>query len=150
MTMIKILLAILTLTFLTSCATYSEEEKQNFDQQIQNYLDEKGVECERSDSGLYFKIIEKGEGKKIKYSDQISFKYRGELLNGRVFDDKKEPIDFYVKQLISCWKEVLLELNEGGKVFLVSPPQLGYGDHKLDDIPQNSVLVFNMEVVEVK
>ncbi len=148
--MLKIITSLLLLGFLTSCATYSEEDKGSFDQQIQDYLTEKGMDCEKSESGLYYKIIEQGEGRKIKYSDQVSFKYRGELLNGRVFDDKKEPVDFYVKQLISCWKEVLLEINEGGKVFLVSPPQLGYGDHKLDDIPQNSILVFTLEVVEVK
>lgn len=148
--MLKIITPLLFLALLSSCATYSDDDKQSFDDQIQQYLEEKGIDCEKSESGLYFKIIEKGNGRPIKYSDQISFKYRGELLNGRVFDDKKEPVDFYVKQLISCWKEVLLEINEGGKVFLVSPPQLGYGDHKLDDIPQNSILVFTMEVVKVK
>ncbi len=148
--MLKIITSLLLFGFLTSCATYSEEEVKSFDQQIQDYLAEKNIDCERSDSGLYFKIIEKGEGREIKFSDKVSFKYKGELLNGRVFDDKKEPVDFYVKQLIACWKEVLMEINEGGKVFLVSPPQLGYGDHKLNDIPQNSILVFEMEVVEVK
>ncbi len=146
----KILLFFFSSLILSSCATYSEEELQSFDQQIQEYLSKKGIECKKSESGLYYKIIEPGEGRKIKYSDKISFKYRGELLDGRVFDDKKEPVEFYVKQLIACWKEVLLEINEGGKVFLVSPPQLGYGDHKLDDIPQNSILVFEMEVVELK
>lgn len=148
--MLKIITSLLLFGFLTSCATYSEEEVKSFDQQIQDYLAEKNIDCERSDSGLYFKIIEKGKGREIKFSDKVSFKYKGELLNGRVFDDKKEPVEFYVKQLIACWKEVLMEINEGGKVFLVSPPQLGYGDHKLNDIPQNSILVFEMEVVEVK
>ncbi len=148
--MLKIITPLLLLLFLSSCATYSEEEIQSFDKQIQEYLDEKKINCEKSDSGLYFKVIKKGDGRKIKYTDEVSFKYRGELLNGRVFDDKKEPVTFYVTQLIACWKEVLLEINEGGKVFLVSPPQLGYGDHKLNDIPQNSILVFEMEVVEVK
>jgi len=148
--MLKIITSLLFLALLSSCATYSEEEIKSFDEQIQTYLSEKGIDCEKSESGLYFKILKQGNGKKIQYTDRISFKYRGELLNGRVFDDKKEPIEFNMSQLIACWKEVLLEINEGGEVFLVSPPQLGYGDHKLDDIPQNSILVFTMEVVKVK
>ncbi|HIP31383.1 MAG TPA: hypothetical protein EYG86_01335 [Crocinitomicaceae bacterium] len=147
----KYLIILLSLLIFTSCATYSDEELQSFDQQIQDYLSKKGIsDYQKSESGLYYKIMEQGEGKKVQYKDVISFKYRGELLNGLVFDEKKQPIDFELKELIACWKEVILELNEGGKAFLVSPPQLGYGDHKLDDIPQSSILVFNLEVVEVK
>jgi FKBP-type peptidyl-prolyl cis-trans isomerase len=55
-----------------------------------------------------------------------------------------------VKDLIGAWKEIMLELKPGAKAFLVAPPSLGYGDRQLDDIPANSILVFNMEVVGVK
>lgn len=142
-------LFILLLT-ISSCSTYSEEELLGFDQQINEYLTEKNIECEKSGSGLHYKIIEQGEGKKIKYKDVVSFKYRGELLNGLVFDEQKEPVEFKLEQLIACWKEIILELNVGGKAFIVSPPQLGYGDHDLEDIPENSILAFDIEVVEVK
>ena len=146
----KYIIILLTLAFLSSCATYSEEELNGFDKEIQNYLKEKKIDCKKSESGLYYNIIEQGEGKKVQYKDVVSFTYRGELLNGIVFDEKKKPVDFEVGQLISCWKEIILELNEGGKAFIVSPPQLGYGDHDLEDIPKNSILVFNLEVVETK
>ncbi|MBL1279770.1 MAG: FKBP-type peptidyl-prolyl cis-trans isomerase [Fluviicola sp.] len=146
----KYLLLILTVAFLASCSTYSDDEKGSFDEKIQSYLSEKGIDAEKSSSGVYYKIIEQGEGKKVKFKDVISFKYRGELLNGVVFDEKKEPIDYQLNQLIACWKEVILQLNEGGKAFLISPPQQAYGNHELEDIPQNSILVFNLEVVEVK
>lgn len=146
----KYIFAILTLVIFSSCSTYSDKEINEFDSEILAYINEKGIECERSESGVYYKIIEKGDGKKVQFKDIISFKYRGELLNGLVFDESKEPVDFKLSQLIACWKEVLLELNEGGKAFLVSPPQAGYGNHELEDIPKNSILSFELEVVEVK
>lgn len=146
----KYIFALLTLVIFSSCSTYSDKEINEFDTEIQAYINEKGIECERSESGVYYKIIEKGDGKKVQFKDIISFKYRGELLNGLVFDESKEPVDFKLSQLIACWKEVLLELNEGGKAFLVSPPQAGYGNHELEDIPKNSILSFELEVVEVK
>lgn len=136
---------------LASCGdTYSEEDKSNFDQQIEAYLAEKGIECERSPSGMYYKILEEGEGRDIIYKDLVQFKYKGEFLDGKVFDERTEPIEFHVRQLIGAWKEIMLEMKKGGKAFLVAPPHLGYGTHELEAIPPHSILVFNMEVTEVK
>lgn len=132
------------------CATYSEDEKSNFDQQIETYLSENKQTCKRSQSGLYYKIIEQGSGRKIKYGDRISFTYKGELLDGTVFDKQDEPVEFDVDILIAAWKETMLMLNEGGKAYIISPPQLGYGTHELDDIPPNSILVYTMKVETVK
>jgi FKBP-type peptidyl-prolyl cis-trans isomerase FkpA len=140
---------ILMLT-LISCKTYSDEDKSQFDQQIRDYLKKEKIDCERSSSGLYYKIIEEGEGEFIRYSDIVSFTYKGTLLNGKVFDEQTEPVEFEVRQLIAAWKEIMLELKPGGKAFLVAPPQLGYGEHKLDDIPQHSILVFELEVKNVR
>lgn len=147
----KFLVVLLAFLTLTSCGpTYSEEEKSNFDTEIEAYLKKNNIKCERSSSGLYFKIIEQGTGRKIKYGDRVSFTYKGELLDGTVFDKQTKPIEFDVDVLIAAWKETMLMLNEGGKAYLVTPPHLGYGTHELDDIPANSILVFTMEVVEVK
>jgi len=141
----------LLLVALSACKTYSDDDLNEFDKKIQTYLKEEKIECEKSSSGMYFKIIEQGEGKKIQFTDRVVFKYKGELLDGTVFDDQREePVEFDVKDLIGAWKEIMLDLNEGGKAYLVAPPNLGYGTHDLEDIPKNSILVFNMEVVEVK
>jgi FKBP-type peptidyl-prolyl cis-trans isomerase len=136
---------------LSACSTYSEDDLKGFDEKIQDYLKTEKIECEKSSSGMYFKILEQGEGRKIQFTDRVVFKYKGELLDGTVFDDQREEaVEFDVKDLIGAWKEIMLDLNEGGKAYLVAPPNLGYGTHDLDDIPKNSILVFNMEVVEVK
>lgn len=133
------------------CKTYSDDDKKGFDQQIKDYLKQENIDCERSESGLYYNIIEPGEGELIQYKDLVSFTYKGTLLDGTVFDEQlEEPVEFKVNELIGAWKEIMLQLRKGGKAFLVAPPQIGYGDHQLNDIPQNSILVFEMEVVDVK
>lgn len=134
---------------ISSCTTYNDDQKNEFDDTIKAYLKKKKIECQRSSSGLYYKIIEPGEGELIKLKDEVSFTYKGTLLNGKVVDEQKEAVSFQVQQLIGGWKEVMLYLRPGGKAFLVCPPQLGYGEHKLEAIPPNSILVFELEVKSV-
>ena len=139
------------LTLLIGCKTYNEDDKKSFDEQIKSYLEKKNVKCKRNSSGLYYKILEPGTGDFIKFTDVVSFKYKGYFMNGTVFDEQaKKPVEYEVGQLIGAWKEIMLLLKPGGKAFLVAPPSLGYGDRDLEDIPPHSILVFEMEVVSVK
>lgn len=135
---------------LFSCSTYSDDELNDFDKNISDYLTEKDIKCERSESGLYFNILEEGEGDYIQFRDRVSFTYKGEFLDGKVFDESGDTLSYKVSELIGAWKEIMLQLKNGGEAFLVAPPQLGYGTHNLDDIPANSVLVFNMKVIDVE
>lgn len=137
------------LVITSSCKTYSDDDLKVFDKEIETYIKSKNLDLKRSESGLYFTIIEEGEGDEILYSNNVSFTYKGTLLNGNVFDEQKEPVSFKVNQLIGAWKEIMLDLKKGGKAFLIAPPQLGYGDRELDKIPANSILVFEMEVTDV-
>lgn len=146
----KLLLALFTVLALASCSTYSDNDLDSFDQEIQNYLKEEGISCEKSESGLYYKVIEEGSGEYIQYKDIVQFTYKGNLLNGDVFDEQTEAVEYPVGQLIGAWKEIMLQLKKGSKAYLVTPPQLGYGTNNLEDIPQNSILVFELEIVDVK
>lgn len=147
----KILFFICLAFIFAACKTYSEDDKLTFDQKISNYLKKSKVKYTKSDSGLYYFIENQGEGEFIKPTDEVSFTYIGRLLNGNVFDGKntKNPVTFKVTELIMGWQEAMLYLKKGAKVKLVVPPQLGYGDYDLDDIPPNSVLLFDIEVKEV-
>ncbi|MCR9173101.1 MAG: FKBP-type peptidyl-prolyl cis-trans isomerase [bacterium] len=148
--MIRIVVISLLGLLLFSCGeTYSKEERNEFDERIERYLKKKKIKCTRSSSGLYYKILNPGEGDLIKLKDRVSFTYKGTFLSGKVFDEQIEPVEFDVQTLIGAWKEVMLHLRPGGKAFLVTPPQLGYGEHDLDDIPPNSILVFELEVKSV-
>jgi FKBP-type peptidyl-prolyl cis-trans isomerase FkpA len=136
---------------LFSCKTYSDDDKNKFDTTIQKYIRQKKIEgYTKSPSGLYYVIKASGQGRFIRYTDSVTFRYRGSLLNGKVFDDVKKPVSFPVRELIGAWKEVMLELKAGSKVWMITPPQLAYGEYKLIDIPQHSILVFEMEIIEAK
>lgn len=144
-----ILLTIISLS-IGACSTYSEDEMSEFDTKITAYLEKKGIKCKKSDSGLFYNIIEEGEGEYIRFKDVVTFTYTGKLLNGELFDNQQEPVEFSVDKLIGAWKEIMLQTKKGSKVFLAAPPQLGYGSNNLDDIPANSVLIYEMEIIDVQ
>ncbi len=148
----KIIFALFSLSLvLSSCmATYSETDKTEFDKQIKKFLKDKNKSCERTDSGLYYEIIEEGEGDYIGFQDIVNFKYKGTFLDGSVFDEQKEPVQYKVSALIGGWKEAMMMMKPNSKAFIVVPPHLGYGDKSLSDIPPHSILVFELEVTDVQ
>ena len=133
-----------------ACQTYSEQDKITFDKEIQSYLKENGLKLEKTSSGLYRKIMSKNEGKLIQYTDSVSISYKGKLLNGKIIDNQVKPKTFSVNELIAGWKEALLSSRKNDEIVMVVPPHLGYGDRVLTDIPVNSILYFEMKVVDVK
>lgn len=135
---------------LTSCSTYSDQEIQDFDSKISSHIKKNKLKFIKSSSGLYYHLKKNGEGKFILYTDSVSITYSGFLLNGKRFDNQKNPITFAVRDLIAGWKEVLLLCRKGSEVKMILPPTIAYGDNSLDDIPQNSILKFDMKVWEVK
>lgn len=133
-----------------SCSTYSEQEIQDFDSEISSYIKRNKLKFIKSSSGLYYHLKKNGEGKFIQYTDSISITYTGFLLNGKCIDFQKVPVKFAVRDLIAGWKEVLIMCKKGSEVQMILPPSIAYGDHKLDNIPQNSILKFDMKVWDVK
>jgi FKBP-type peptidyl-prolyl cis-trans isomerase FkpA len=133
-----------------SCSTYSEQEIQDFDSQISAYIKKNNVRFDKSSSGLRYFISKNGEGKFIQYTDSVSITYSGFLLNGKQFDYQRNSITFAVRDLIAGWKEVLLLCQKGSEIKMILPPNIAYGNNILDDIPQNSILKFDMKVWDVK
>ena len=111
---------------------------------------------EKTESGLRYKIIQEGDGKKASKGDMVSVHYKGQLLDGTVFDSsykRKEPIDFTigVGQVISGWDEGIQLLKVGDKARLVIPSNLAYGSQGAGGvIPPNAPLLFDVELVNVK
>lgn len=144
-------LLFLLLMGLNACQTYSEQDKKGFETKIQQYLRQKRISnYTKTESGLYYVIKDTGSGEWIRYTDSVSFTYKAWLLNGKMVDNQKDTLSFPLRKLIGAWKEVMLELKPGAHVYFVAPPQLCYGEHKLTDIPQHSVLVFDMHIHGVK
>lgn len=146
----KIILPFLIVSLLSACSTYSDSNLKQFDSEIKSYIKKNNLKMKRSETGLYYSIINEGEGEPIKYNDIVSFKYTGKLLNGEVFDKSSGAIELKVSTLIGAWKEIMTVLKPGGKATLITPPQLGYGDKDLEKIPANSCLYFDIEVLSVE
>ncbi|WP_373767398.1 FKBP-type peptidyl-prolyl cis-trans isomerase [Glaesserella sp.] len=114
---------------------------------------EKKSGVKKTASGLLYKIEKAGEGKSPEASDTVKVHYKGTLPDGTVFDssyDRGEPIEFQLNQLIPGWVEAIPMLKKGGKMEIVVPPQLGYGDRQAGKIPANSTLVFEIELLDFK
>lgn len=105
-------------------------------------------------SGLQYKVITEGKGKKPKATDTVTTHYRGTLLNGTEFDSsykRKEPATFPLNGVIPGWTEALQLMSEGSKYELFIPAKLAYGERGAGrDIPANATLKFEVELISVK
>lgn len=103
-----------------------------------------------TDSGLQYKILQEGSGKSPTTADTVRVRYKGTTIDGQVFDEQKDPIAFPLANIIPGWTEGLQLMKEGGKAMLYIPSDLAYGEMGAGDlIKPNSVLVFEIELVEV-
>lgn len=111
---------------------------------------------DKTDSGLCYKIIQKGSGAKAEKGKTVSVHYEGALANGQVFDSsykRNQPIDFAlgVGQVIPGWDEGIGLLQVGDKARFVIPSHLAYGSAGAGGvIPPNATLVFDVELMNVK
>lgn len=134
--------------FMCSCNRYSEEETQQFDKIIANYVEENQLQMVKSESGLYYQILEKGSGTTIKPTAIIKTRYTGSLLSGEVFDNQPEPVELTLQKLMHGWREIAYYIHVGGKVKMIVPPQLGYGNRKMGDIPKDAIMIFELEITD--
>ena len=107
----------------------------------------------RTASGLQYKVIEEGTGAKPTVDNTVVVHYEGQLINGQIFDSSRQrgqPAEFGLGQVIRGWTEGLQLMKEGGKTRLFIPSELGYGQRHTEIIPTNAVLIFDVELVEIK
>jgi FKBP-type peptidyl-prolyl cis-trans isomerase FklB len=100
-------------------------------------------------SGLQYRIIEAGKGKAPEPADQVTVNYRGTLTNGNIFDSsykRGKPSTFRLDGVIKGWTEGLQQIREGGKIQLVIPPKLAYGDR---GPLAHRTLIFDIELISV-
>jgi len=112
-----------------------------------------GEGAKTTPSGLAYKILTEGKGKKPKETDVVEVHYHGTLLNGEVFDSsvqRGEKVSFPLNRVIRGWTEGLQLLGEGGKMKLLIPADLAYGDQGAPPkIPGGATLIFEVELFKV-
>lgn len=136
---------------------------------IEDYLAENNLDATKTDSGLFYIIEKEGNGPEVEQGDNVLVNYTGYVLDGRVFDTSVEevarengkltegrpyePIEVQVGMgsVIPGWDEGLQHMKEGSKAKLLIPSTLAYGERQVsEEIEANSVLIFDVEVTEVK
>jgi len=110
----------------------------------------------KTDSGLRYQIIQEGAGSKAEKGKTVSVHYKGQLLDGTVFDSsykRNQPIDFALGtgQVIPGWDEGVALLKIGDKARFVIPSDLAYGSRGAGGaIPPDATLIFDVELMNVK
>ena len=104
-------------------------------------------------SGLQYKVIKAGSGKKPKVTDTVTVQYRGTLIDGTEFDSsyrRGEPVTFPVNAVIPGWTEALKLMKEGAKWQVFIPSNLAYGERGGGGIGPNATLIFEIELISVQ
>jgi len=104
-------------------------------------------------SGLQYKVMKAGSGKKPKVTDTVTVQYRGTLIDGTEFDSsyrRGEPITFPLNTVIAGWTEALKLMEEGAKWQVFIPPNLAYGESGGGGIGPNATLIFEIELISVQ
>lgn len=131
------------------------EQQKGLAEAGQKFLEEnaKNDDITVTESGLQFKVLEKGEGTIPARQDQVRVHYTGRLVDGTVFDssvERGQPAEFPVNGVIPGWIEALTMMPVGSKWQLYIPHNLAYGERGAGAaIPPYSALVFDVELLEI-
>lgn len=156
----------------TAKARIQQQEQLSKDMiTIDDYLATNKIEAQKTESGLRYIVTKPGRGAFAQPGQQVSVNYAGYLLSGKYFDTNWESVakekNLYQEgypyaplqltagigqgNVIQGWEEMILLMNKGEKVTVYIPSTLAYGPRKRsEDIVENSILVFDMELVDVK
>jgi FKBP-type peptidyl-prolyl cis-trans isomerase len=128
------------------------------DKLIQDYVKKENLQVQKTPSGVYYVITQPGTGPNATDGKVVSVKYKGTLLNGKEFDSSEKsnngsPIEFPLGQgqVIKGWEDGIKQFNKGSKGTLLIPSPQGYGSMARGaDLPANSILRFDVELVDIK
>ncbi len=119
---------------------------------IEDYLTAKNLtaQAQSTASGLYYIIEKPGDANHPTISSSVSAYYKGYLTNDVIFEQTTtETATFPLTNLITGWQEGLQLIGVGGKIKLLIPSALGFGSRPTSNIPANSVLIFDVELVSI-
>lgn len=125
-----------------------EAQQQEF---LANFQKEKGVKV--LENGAMIKLSKPGKGKNPKADSTVKVHYTGTLIDGTKFDssrDRKEAFRTRLTDVISCWTKAIQHMKPGARAQVVCPAQTAYGNRPVGQIPANSVLLFDVELLEIE
>lgn len=134
-----------------SCAKKKAEKQAKIDDDIiKEYIASHGLSATTTESGLYVVIENPGTGAACNSFATVKASYKGYFTNGEVFDSSSAAgIEFDLQAVIQGWTEGIPYFKEGGNGILLIPSALGYGKNGNATIPGNTVLIFDVKLLEV-
>jgi FKBP-type peptidyl-prolyl cis-trans isomerase FkpA len=119
---------------------------------IKEFISKNNIPAIRHTSGLYYQILEPGVGTLVYTANtSISAKYTLRLINGSTVPNQpSDPINFNLGGVITGWQIGIPLIQKGGKIRLIVPSGYAYGPQARSGIPSNSVLDFDVELVDAK
>lgn len=143
--------------FIISCSGCSKQEKgctpvepQAEESQILAFTAANNITATKHSSGIYYQIIDPGSGATPSQNSAVSVNYVGKLLNGTTFDQSVNPVSFTLNAVIEGWQIGLPLVKKGGKIKLIIPSVYAYGCNGNTGIPPNSVLYFEINLLNVQ
>lgn len=130
----------------TISAKYEAEQKEY----LNNFQKEKGVKT--LDNGAMIKLSRAGKGKNPKADSTVKVHYTGTLIDGTKFDssrDRGEAFQTKLTDVIPCWTKAVQQMKPGARATVVCPADTAYGNRPVEQIPPNSTLVFDVELIEL-
>jgi FKBP-type peptidyl-prolyl cis-trans isomerase FklB len=143
-------------TILNNYMTRLQNEKSKFNKQEGELFlaqNKKRPEVTTTESGLQYEVLVQGTGEQPTAADTVTCHYRGTFLDGKGFDnsyDRGQPISFPLSGVIRGWTEGLQLMKTGSKYRFYIPYALGYGEFDYMSIPGGSLLIFEVELIDIK
>src|SRR5579863_10339731 len=116
------------------------------DAAIQAYIKANNITATKDPSGLYYSVITAGTGGYPNANSTVTVNSTGKLLNGTVFDTEAGLV-IPLSGVIQGWRIGLQHTNTGGRILLMIPSALGYGNETTAGVPKNSVLIFTVDLL---
>lgn len=153
MRLINLVFSTMVALAVTGCSSKNKADHQcttaeENDSTMLSYISANGITATKDSSGLYYQIIDPGTGATPTINSTVKATYTGKFTDNKSFDGG--TASFPLSGVITGWQIGIPHIKQGGKIKLIIPPNLGYGCNDYSSIPGNSVLIFDVELLEVK
>lgn len=139
-------------------AVHDAAQRKIDEKKLQEYFLKNDLHPKKGSGGMYYSIAKEGTGRQILIGEVVKMNYTGRLLDGTVFDSNTDPkfrhqepfvTEIGAGRVIKGWDKGIQLLKKGTVATLYIPSIMGYGEEGAARIPANSILVFDVEVLDV-
>lgn len=116
---------------------------------MQSYANANGITATKHSSGLFYQVTNPGTGAVPSLANTVSVTYTGKLLDGTTFESRTTPLNLALNQVITGWQIGLQQIKKGGSIKLIIPSSMAYGCAAVGSIPPNSILYFEVNLIDV-